>query len=54
VVANVLWSGDVVHPDKKDENTVALRAFNEHVAADRRVQSVVLPLADGLTLARKL
>jgi caffeoyl-CoA O-methyltransferase len=54
VVDNVLWSGDVVNPDKKDENTVALRAFNEHVAADRRVQSVVLPLADGLTLARKL
>lgn len=54
VVDNVLWSGDVVNPDKKDENTVALRAFNEHVAADRRVQSVVLPIADGLTLARKL
>jgi predicted O-methyltransferase YrrM len=53
-VDNVLWSGDVVNPDKKDENTVALRAFNEHVAADRRVQSVVLPIADGLTLARKL
>jgi caffeoyl-CoA O-methyltransferase len=51
---NVLWSGDIVNPEKKDENTLALRAFNEHVAADRRVQSVILPLADGLTLARKL
>jgi caffeoyl-CoA O-methyltransferase len=53
-VDNVLWSGDIVNPDKKDENTLALRAFNEHVAADRRVQSVLLTLADGLTLARKL
>jgi caffeoyl-CoA O-methyltransferase len=53
-VDNVLWSGDIVNPEKKDENTLALRAFNEHVAADRRVQSVILPLADGLTLARKL
>jgi len=53
-VDNVLWSGDIVNLEMKDENTLALRAFNEHVAADRRVQSVILPLADGLTLARKL
>jgi caffeoyl-CoA O-methyltransferase len=53
-VDNVLWSGDIVNADKKDENTLALRAFNDHVAADRRVQSVILPLADGLTLARRL
>jgi caffeoyl-CoA O-methyltransferase len=52
-VDNVLWSGDIVNPEKKDESTLALRAFNEHVAADRRVQSLILPLADGLTLARK-
>ena len=53
-VDNVLWSGDIVNAEKKDESTLALRAFNDHVAADRRVQSVVLPLADGLALARKL
>jgi caffeoyl-CoA O-methyltransferase len=53
-VDNVLWSGDIVDASKTDENTVALRAFNDHVAGDRRVQSVILPLADGLTLARKL
>jgi caffeoyl-CoA O-methyltransferase len=50
---NVLWGGDVINRRKKDEDTLALRAFNEHVAADRRVQSVILPVADGLTLARK-
>jgi caffeoyl-CoA O-methyltransferase len=53
-VDNVLWSGEVLNPEMKDENTLALRAFNEHVAADRRVQSVMVPIADGLTLARKL
>jgi caffeoyl-CoA O-methyltransferase len=53
-VDNVLWSGDIVNAEKKDESTLALRSFNDHVAADRRVQSVILPLADGLTLARKL
>jgi caffeoyl-CoA O-methyltransferase len=53
-VDNVLWSGDIVDPDNTDENTRALRAFNDHVAADRRVQSVLLSIADGVTLARKL
>ena len=37
-----------------DEDTRALRAFNDHVAADSRVQSVMVPVADGLTLVRKL
>jgi caffeoyl-CoA O-methyltransferase len=53
-VDNVLWSGDVVKEDVQDENTVALRRFNDLVAADRRVQSVMLTVADGVTLARKL
>ena len=53
-VDNVLWSGDVVDDAKQDADTVALRAFNEHVTADARVRSVILPLADGLTLAQKL
>ena len=53
-VDNVLWSGEITNPQKQDPDTVALRAFNDHVAKDSRVQSVILPLADGLTLARKL
>ncbi|HEY6549242.1 MAG TPA: O-methyltransferase [Vicinamibacteria bacterium] len=53
-VDNVLWSGEIVDASSTDENTRALRAFNDHVAADRRVQSVILAIADGLTLARKL
>ena len=53
LVDNVLWDGRVVQPDAADENTVAIRAFNDMVAADPRVEAVMLPLADGLTLCRK-
>jgi caffeoyl-CoA O-methyltransferase len=53
LVDNVLWDGRVVKPDADDENTVAIRAFNDKVANDRRVDTVMLPIADGLTLARK-
>jgi caffeoyl-CoA O-methyltransferase len=51
---NVLWSGAIVDTDDTDANAVALRAFNDKVAADRRVEAVVLPAFDGLTIARKL
>jgi caffeoyl-CoA O-methyltransferase len=54
LVDNVLWSGRVVDPDAADDDTVALRAFNDHAAADERVELVLLPLADGLTMARRL
>jgi len=50
---NVLWSGDVVQPDPSDANRTALRAFNDLVAADDRVEVVVLTAYDGLTIARK-
>jgi caffeoyl-CoA O-methyltransferase len=49
-VDNVLWSGAVLDKDANDENTQAIRAFNDMVAADDRVDKVVLPIADGLTL----
>ena len=53
LVDNVLWDGRVVKPDADDENTVAIRAFNDTVAHDDRVDAVMLPIADGLTLVRK-
>ena len=53
LVDNVLWDGRVVKPDADDENTVAIRAFNDKVAHDDRVDTVMLPIADGLTLTRK-
>ena len=51
---NVLWEGDVVRPEEQGEDVVAIRKFNERVLADRRVETVMLAIADGLTLARKL
>ena len=48
---NVLWSGRVLHP--KDRTARAIAAFNRFVAADRRVEAVMLPLRDGVTLALK-
>jgi caffeoyl-CoA O-methyltransferase len=53
LVDNVLWEGAVVDPAVDDENTVAIRTFNDLVAADSRVECVMLPIADGLTLLRK-
>jgi caffeoyl-CoA O-methyltransferase len=53
LVDNVLWGGAVVDPGADDENTEAIRAFNDHAAADDRVEGAMLPLADGLSLFRK-
>jgi caffeoyl-CoA O-methyltransferase len=53
LVDNVLWDGRVVQRDADDDNTRAIRAFNDMVAADDRVEAVMLPIADGLTLCRK-
>jgi len=50
---NVLWSGRIADPEATDENTVALRAFNDLVVGDDRVETVVLTAFDGLTIARK-
>jgi caffeoyl-CoA O-methyltransferase len=52
LVDNVLWSGEIVD-ETASGNVAVLRAFNDKVAADERVEAVVLPAYDGLTLARK-
>lgn len=54
VVDNVLWSGRVVDVAADDADTEAIRAFNDHAAADPRTHTVMLPIADGLTFAHKL
>lgn len=53
LVDNVLWGGQITDETADDPNTKALRAFNDGLAADDRVDTVMLPLGDGLTLARK-
>ena len=50
---NVLWSGRITDPGITDANTTALRAFNDLVAADDRVDTVLLTAFDGLTIARR-
>lgn len=50
---NVLWSGAVADPARDDEDTVAIRRCNDRVSAHPQLDSVILPIADGLTLARK-
>jgi caffeoyl-CoA O-methyltransferase len=53
LVDNVLWSGRVADPAADDPQTVAIREFNDKVAVDVRVDCVMLPISDGLTLLRK-
>ncbi|MGZ3866122.1 MAG: O-methyltransferase [Bacteroidia bacterium] len=51
---NVLWSGKILDLQKnKDEDTLAIDAFNKKIAADTRVEKLMLPLRDGVTLIRK-
>lgn len=52
---NVLWSGKVVEPiNPKDTDTIALLEFNRKILRDPRVEVVMLPIRDGLSLARKI
>jgi caffeoyl-CoA O-methyltransferase len=51
-VDNVLWSGAVVRDDADDDNTKALREFNDHVNADPRTVNVMCTIRDGVTLVR--
>lgn len=50
---NTLWHGAVAAADEQSESTQAIRAFNAHVAVDERVDLSLVPIADGVTLARK-
>jgi caffeoyl-CoA O-methyltransferase len=53
VADNTLWSGSIVDPEVTDDATEALRAYNDRAAADERVMTVLLALADGLTVSQK-
>jgi len=52
-VDNVLWGGSVVDGSRQDEDTRAIRALNEKIHGDERVDLSMLPVGDGLTLAVK-
>ncbi len=53
LIDNVLWGGKVADPAVDDADTQAIRALNQKIHADDRVTAVLLPVADGLTVARK-
>ena len=53
IADNVLWSGKVLD-DEKDENTQALHEYNQKILADARVENILLPVRDGLMVARKI
>ena len=50
---NVLWGGQVLDPNSQSEDTRALRALNDLIASDQRVQAVMISVSDGLTIVRK-
>lgn len=52
LIDNVLWGGSVIDAGRDDEHTQAIRDFNDQVAADDRVECVMLPISDGLTVLR--
>jgi predicted O-methyltransferase YrrM len=51
-IDNVLWSGRVIDPAETDEDTQAIRDLNAALATDERVDIVMVPIADGVTLVR--
>jgi len=53
VIDNTLWSGDVADPANQEADTVALRALNDELHRDERVDIAMLSVGDGVTLARK-
>lgn len=55
IADNTLWDGHVLeeHPHASDLQTLGIKAFNDFVARDERVEKVILPLRDGLTIIRK-
>lgn len=53
LIDNVLWNGHVIDSSDKSEDTVAIRELNDFIAIDTRVEAVMIPVADGITIVRK-
>ena len=54
IIDNVLWHGEVADEDNLDKFTVNIREFNDYVAKDNRVEQIIVPLGDGMTVCRVL
>jgi len=54
IIDNVLWHGEVADKNNNEKFTNIIREFNTHVKNDNRVEQIILPIGDGLTVCRKL
>ena len=54
VIDNVLWHGEVVDVNNQDKLTTSIREFNTYVNEDKRVENLIIPVGDGLSVCRKL
>ena len=54
IIDNVLWHGEVAEEDNLDKYTVNIREFNAYVSKDKRVEQIIVPLGDGMTICRVL
>ena len=54
IIDNVLWHGDVVDEESKNKYTLNIREFNKFVSEDKRVEQIIVPLGDGMTVCRVL
>ena len=54
IIDNVLWHGEVVDEKNDDKFTINIREFNKFVSEDKRVEQIIIPLGDGMTVCRVL
>ena len=54
ITDNVLWHGDVIDEKKNDRLTLSIREFNSYINSDKRTESLIIPVGDGLNVCRKL
>ena len=54
IIDNVLWYGQVVEENSDDKITLTIKDFNNYVSKDKRVEKIIIPLGDGMTVCRKL
>ena len=54
IIDNVLWHGEVIDEKKNDNLTKSIRKFNIYINNDKRIENLIIPVGDGLTVCRKL
>ena len=54
IIDNVLWHGEVADENNNDKFTINIREFNDHVSNDKRVEQIIIPFGDGMTVCRVL